>query len=180
VLPAALIIIVISFIIVLITGVAGCFLPETHYFPVITVLRSVDNGVTYHDSVQPVRIGTSVYLKYEISVKVKGFLSRFQRKKIEFELVIPCLHSMEVSIHEISCECNPCPCPIHGLVISKITRFAALADHKNPKKMKLILKCDRVNDESILYYFILKFFDKRLNTFYQQTSSLEYVKQLFV
>jgi hypothetical protein len=158
--------------------IRNCFLSTKRYFPVINVSKSVDGGNTYKNIVSPVRIGTSVYLRYDISVKIRGFLSCFQKKGIECELVIPDSDKMKVSIHEISCEVNPFP--TQGFVTSPTTRFTVLASSKNSEKMKLILKCDCCgNDESNIYYFLIKFVDKRLNTFYQKTTSLEYINRTF-
>jgi hypothetical protein len=163
---------------IVILAIKNCFFSTSHYFPVINVSRSVNYGNTYESIISPVRIDTPVYLRYDISVKIKGFLSCFQKKDIKFELVIPCSDKMKVSIHEISCECNPDP--LDGLSLSQTTRFTVLASHKKPERMKLILKCECCdNEESSIYYFRLKFVDKRLNTFYQRTASVEYKKDVF-
>jgi hypothetical protein len=175
-----LIALIVLIICVIVAVIKGYCLSTSHYSPVITVSRSVEGGRTgtYKDIVNSVRIGTPVYVKYEISVKIRGFLGCLWKKDIEFELVIPDSNKMKVSIHEISCE--GIPGPLNGLVISKITRFKVLASCKNPQKMKLILKCECCDsEENNLYYFLIKFVDKRLNSFYQKTTSLEYIKQMF-
>jgi hypothetical protein len=66
-----------------------CVTKANRYVPTITVTASVDGGETYTSNLKSLPRKKDIYLKYEVSVKAKGFWWRLFNKVICFTIEFP-------------------------------------------------------------------------------------------
>jgi hypothetical protein len=113
-------------------------------------------------------------LKYEITAKLNGFLSRLLSTEIPFAFEIPCSPDMKISLHEYSgiysVNLNS------GWVVSDKTKFIISAVGRKTETVKIVLKCDREpSSNDTLFYFKINFDNKYINKLYSRAFALQFM-----
>lgn len=133
---------------------------------------SSDGGSTFGRNFSVIQQKNIIHLKYEVSMKISGILSRFLITEIPFSIEIPKSENLLVTLHEYSGICNPEP--VDGFTISSKTNFSVSATNGKSETVKITLKCERTNLSIKAFCFKLSFSDKQLNKMYSSTKVLEF------
>jgi hypothetical protein len=125
-----------------------CFTNANRYVPAITITASTDGGKTYTSYLKSLPQGKDIYLKYEVSVKAKGFWQRFFCNVVHFTIE----HSNKFELYDFS---GKVPTGTAKTIFSsnimewkkrKIS-FSVVAASSAPKKAEILLKLPHQNNE---------------------------------
>ena len=137
----------------------------------VTIKSNVDSH--FHNNFDRKFMDKTIYLKYEITAKLEGLLSRLLITKIPFNFEIPNQPDMKITLLE--CSGVDISNLNEGWIVSDKTKCIVCALGNKNQKAEILLKCDRLlSSNNTLFYFKINFKDTYLHRLYSRTLAMQF------